>query len=54
VRVAFELSPSASLKAVCGSMSIFDIQNNIVVGYLQAELDDKNKVEGVFRMSICD
>jgi len=54
VQVAFELSPSTSLNAVFGNMAIFDIQSNIVTGYLQAELDDENKVEGVFRVIICD
>lgn len=53
VQVAFELSPSVSLTAVSGSMSIFDINNGIAVGFLQAQLDDDNQVEGVFTMSFC-
>ena len=54
VQVAFEVSPSTSLTAVSGFMSIFDINNATIVGYLQAELDDGNSVEGSFRISVCD
>ena len=54
VQAAFEISPSTSLIAVSGFMSIFDINNSAVVGYLQVILDDGNSVEGAFRMSICD
>ena len=54
VQVAFEFPPSTSLTAVSGSMSIFDITAGIAVGFLRAELDDGNQVEGVFTMSFCD
>ena len=54
VQVAFELSSATSILAVSGSMSIFDINNATAVGYLQAEIDENNSVEGVFTMRICN
>jgi len=54
VQVAFQISPSESLIATNGFMEIFDINNTVVIGYLQAELDENNTVEGSFRMRICN
>ena len=54
VQVAFEVSPSTSLTAVSGFMSIFDINAGTIFGYLQAEIDANHSVEGSFRISICD
>ena len=53
VQVAFEIG-ATSLLATSGSMSIFDINNGIVVGFLQASFNDDNSVEGIFRINICD
>lgn len=54
VQVAFELSPSTSLIATSGFMEIFDINNSVMIGYLQAVLDDNNTVEGRFQVRICN
>ncbi len=53
VQVAFEKG-ATSLIATSGTMSIFDINNGIVVGFLQATLDDDHSVAGIFRISLCD
>lgn len=52
-QVAFEIS-SKSLTAVSGTMAIFDINAGTIFGYLQANLDDENTVEGSFSASFCD
>lgn len=54
VQVAFEISNAKSLIATSGFMEIFDINNRSVIGYLQAELDETNKVEGAFEVVLCD
>lgn len=54
VQVAFELSPGKSLIAGSGFMEIFDINNRIVFGYLQAIVDDENMVEGAFQIRLCN
>ena len=54
VQVGFQVSPSTNLTAVSGFMSIFDINNGIIFGYLQAEIDDDHSVEGSFRINLCD
>lgn len=54
VQVAFEVSASKSLIVVSGYMEIFDINNATAVGFLSAEWDDNNKVEGAFRIRFCD
>lgn len=54
VQVAFEISASKTLIATSGFMEVYDINNSVLVGYLQAQLDDGNKVEGAFQMSLCD
>ncbi|MEM6643554.1 MAG: hypothetical protein AAF616_11290 [Bacteroidota bacterium] len=54
VQVAFQISPSVSVDATSGFMSIFDINNSTIVGYLQAVLNDDNTVEGAFRVSLCN
>lgn len=53
VQVAFQLSPSTSLIATSGFLEIFDINNSVAVGYLQAQEGD-NTVEGTFSISICN
>jgi len=53
VQVAFELSPSTTITAVSGFMEIYDINNNVVLGYLQAALDEDNTVEGSFQLRLC-
>ena len=54
VQVAFELSPSTTVTAVSGFMEIYDINNAVVLGYLQAVLDDDNTVEGTFQIRLCN
>ena len=54
VQVAFELSSSKTLIAGGGFMEVFDINNRVVFGYLQAILDDGNTVEGRFRIRLCN
>jgi hypothetical protein len=40
--------------ATSGFLEIFDISNARVFGYLQAQLDDDNTVEGSFEAVICN
>ncbi|MEM7297890.1 MAG: hypothetical protein AAF391_06450 [Bacteroidota bacterium] len=54
VQVAFEISPAKTLIAGSGFMEIFDINNQIVFGYLQAIVDDENMVEGAFQVRLCN
>ncbi|MEQ9466843.1 MAG: hypothetical protein RLN88_05490 [Ekhidna sp.] len=55
VQVSFELSPSKSLVASSGFMEIYLIENQVMIGYLQAVLDDEeNIVEGSFEIRICN
>lgn len=54
VKVVFELSPGQSLTATSGFMEVYAIDNQVVVGYLQAVLDDDNRVEGSFEIRLCN
>ena len=54
VQVAFQITPSNTLIATNGFMNIFDINNSFAIGYLQAELDDGNMVEGSFELQFCN
>ena len=54
VQVAFQLSPSRSLIASSGFMEIYDINAQIIYGYLQAVLDDENRIEGAFQIKLCN
>ncbi len=54
VQVAFEITPSKTVIATNGFMNIFDINNSFAIGYLQAELDDGNKVQGSFELQFCN
>ncbi len=53
-QVVFEISPSERLIAVSGFMEIFAIENQVVIGYLQAALDDDNTVVGSFEIRLCN
>lgn len=54
VQVSFEVSTSRSLVASSGFMEIYAIDNLVVIGYLQAVLDDEHKVEGSFEIRLCN
>ncbi|GAB4238749.1 MAG: hypothetical protein Tsb0034_14520 [Ekhidna sp.] len=54
VLVAFEVSPSIILTASGGFMSIYDINNSVIFGYLEAILDDDNTVKGRFQIRLCN
>ncbi|MEO9872370.1 hypothetical protein [Ekhidna sp.] len=54
VQVSFEISPSKNLIASSGFMEIFAIDGQVVIGYLQAVLDDDNTVEGSFEIRLCN
>ena len=54
VVVTFNADISESLTASSGYMSIFAVDNQVAVGYLQAVLDDGNKVEGSIEIRICN
>lgn len=54
VQVSFDISPSRSLVASSGFMEIYAIDNLVVIGYLQAVLDDDNTVEGSFEIRLCN
>lgn len=54
VQVSFEVSPSQSLIASSGFMEVYAIDNLVVIGYLQAVLDDQNTVEGSFEIRLCN
>lgn len=54
VQVSFEISTSQNLIAQSGFMEIFDIQGQLVYGYLEASFGDENKVEGSFEIRLCN
>ncbi|MEP1034099.1 hypothetical protein [Ekhidna sp.] len=54
VQVSFEVSSSRSLIASSGFMEIYAIDNLVVIGYLQAVLDDDHTVEGLFEIRLCN
>ncbi len=54
VQVSFEVSPSRSLVATSGFMEVYAIDNLVVIGYLQAVLDDEHQVEGSFEIRLCN
>ena len=54
VQVTFEISTSQNITATSGFMEIYAIDNQIVIGYLQAVLDNENKVEGSFEIRLCN
>ncbi len=50
----FHWSDGSSAIATSGFLEIFDIDNLRIFGYLQAQLDDENTVEGSFEVQICN
>ncbi|MEO9482919.1 MAG: hypothetical protein ABJG47_05710 [Ekhidna sp.] len=54
VQVTFDISPSQRLVASSGFMEIYVIDNQVVIGFLQAVLDDDNTVEGTFEIRLCN
>lgn len=50
----FNWSNGSSAIATSGFLEIFDISNSRVFGYLQAQLDNENTVEGSFEIVICN
>ncbi|SNS45312.1 hypothetical protein SAMN05421640_0210 [Ekhidna lutea] len=54
VQVSFEISTSENLTAQSGFMEIYAIENQVIIGYLQAVLDETNKVEGSFEIRLCN
>lgn len=54
VQVLFDISQGKSLTAVSGFMEIYAIDNRVIIGYLQAVLDDNNTIEGSFQARFCN
>ena len=54
VVVTFNRSISESFTATSGFMSIFAVENQVALGYLQAVLDNGNTVEGSIEIRICN
>ncbi len=54
VQVSFDVTPSRSLIATSGFMEVYAIDNLVVIGYLQAVLDDNHTVEGSFEIRLCN
>lgn len=54
VQVAFQLTPAKALIASSGFMEVYDINGQVVFGYLQAVLDDENIIEGSFQIRLCN
>jgi len=54
VVVTFNPSISESFTATSGFMSIFAVENQVALGYLQAVLDNGNTVEGSIEIRICN
>ncbi|WP_425389632.1 hypothetical protein [Ekhidna sp.] len=54
VQVSFEVSTSQNLIATSGFMEIYAIENQVIIGYLQAYLDDDHSVEGSFQIRLCN
>ena len=54
VQVSFEITTSQSLIASNGFMEIYVIDNQVIIGYLQAVVDDKSMVEGSFEIRLCN
>lgn len=52
--VRFQFGNGSSSIATSGFLEIYDINNSRVFGYLQAQLDDDNTVEGSFEAFICN
>ncbi|MEP5610942.1 MAG: hypothetical protein ABJP45_01770 [Cyclobacteriaceae bacterium] len=50
----FIWSNGSSVIAASGFLEIFDIDNSRIFGYLQAQLDDENTIEGSFEAFICN
>lgn len=50
----FQFSNGSSAIATSGFLEIYDIVNARVFGYMQAQLDDDNTVEGSFEAFICN
>lgn len=50
----FQFENGSSSIATSGFLEIYDIVNSRVFGYLQAQLDDGNTVEGSFEAFICN
>jgi len=50
----FNWSDGSSAIATSGFLEIFDVSNSRIFGYLQAQLDDENSIEGSFEVIICN
>lgn len=50
----FHFGPGNSSIATSGFLEIFDIDNSRIIGFMQAQLDDQNMVEGTFEVQICN
>lgn len=50
----FNWTTGGSAIAASGFLEIFDIDNSRIFGYLQAQLDDENTIEGSFEAFICN
>ena len=50
----FHISAGNTPIATSGFLEIFDINNSIIFGYLQAQFDDENTVEGSFEAFVCN
>ncbi len=50
----FHLADGNTILAASGFLEIFDIDNARIFGYLQAQLDDDNSVEGSFEALLCN
>lgn len=50
----FNWPNGSSAIATSGFLEIFDIDNSRIFGYLQAQLDDDNTIEGSFQAVICN
>ena len=50
----FNFGDGSSAIATSGFLEIFDIDNSRIFGYLQAQLDDDNSIEGSFEVLICN
>lgn len=54
VQVSFEISASQNLIAQSGFMEIYAIDNQVIIGYLEASFGEENKVEGSFEIRRCN
>ena len=50
----FHVNTATSSFATSGFLEIFDVSNNRMIGYIQAQLDEQNTVEGNFEAVLCN